>query len=193
VTVLRRRPRLKARAILMTAYAAGLRASEVVGLRVEDIDSRRMLTRVRQGKGQKDRYVMLSPVLLEVLRTYWNKHRPADWLFPGAHPTKPVGSRTFARVCGTVSDRSGVGKRVTPHTLRHTFATHLLEDGVDPARRTTRMSEFIGAISPAVVRIRIAADDAIHVQSAQVDARVVVNQTIANMGCHGLPSGKSVW
>jgi integrase/recombinase XerD len=123
--------RLKARAMLMMAYAAGLRAAEVTRLHVADIDSTRMLIRVRQGKGQKERYVMLSPVLLETLRAYWRKHRPTEWLFPGPDPTKPVGSITFARVCAGVSDRSGLGKRVTPHTLRHTFATHLLEDGVD--------------------------------------------------------------
>ncbi|HEX4607129.1 MAG TPA: site-specific integrase [Urbifossiella sp.] len=123
--------RLKARAMLMTAYAAGLRASEVVGLRVADVDSQRMLILVRQGKGQKDRYVMLSPVLLEAFRAYWRKHRPVDWLFPGPDPTRPVGAITFARVSAGVSARSGLGKRVTPHTLRHTFATHLLEDGVD--------------------------------------------------------------
>jgi site-specific recombinase XerD len=115
----------------MTSYSAGLRASEVVGLRVEDIDSRRMLIRVRQGKGQKDRYVMLSAVLLEALRAYWQRHRPADWLFPGPDPARPVRAVTFARVCAGVGRRSGLSKHVTPHTLRHTFATHLLEDGVD--------------------------------------------------------------
>jgi integrase/recombinase XerD len=123
--------RLKGRAMLMTAYAGGLRASEVVGLRVEDIDSQRMLIRVRQGKGQKDRYVMLSLVLLETLRAYWRKHRPANWLFPGPDPTKPVTRITFTRVCADVGRRAGLAKRVTPHTLRHTFATHLLEDGID--------------------------------------------------------------
>ena len=124
-----RRP--KGRAMLMTAYAAGLRASEVVGLRVADIESQRMLICVRQGKGQKDRYVMLSPVLLDALRTYWQKDRPADWLFPGPDPTKAVGAVTFTRVCAGVARRAGLSKRVTPHTLRHSFATHLLEDGVD--------------------------------------------------------------
>lgn len=124
-----RRP--KGRTMLMAAYAAGLRASEVVGLRAPDIDSRRMLIRVRQGKGQKDRYVMLSSVLLEALRAYWLRDRPTDWLFPGADPTKPVGRETFTRVCIGVGQHAGLSKRVTPHTLRHTFATHLLEDGVD--------------------------------------------------------------
>lgn len=123
--------RLKARAMLMTAYAAGLRAPEVVGLRVEDVDSQRMRIRVRQGKGRKDRYVMLSPVLLEALRAHRRKHRPGGWLFPGPDPAKPVGGITFTRVCAGVGRRAGPAKRVTPHTRRHTFATHLLEDGVD--------------------------------------------------------------
>lgn len=124
-----RRP--KTRAMLMTAYGAGLRAAEVTGLRVADIDSRKMLLHVRQGKGQKDRVVMLSAVLLAELRGYWQRFRPADWLFPGKEPTRPVGALTLTRVCATVARRCGLGKRITPHTLRHSFATHLLEDGVD--------------------------------------------------------------
>lgn len=155
-----RRP--KGRAMLMTAYAAGLRASEVVGLRVPDIESQRMLIRVRQGKGQKDRYVMLSPVLLEALRAYWRKDRPADWLFPGPDPTRPVGAATFTRVCAGVARRAGLSKRVTPHTLRHTFATHLLEDGVDirtiqtllghRSLRTTAVYTFVAPEKVAATR-----------------------------------------
>jgi integrase/recombinase XerD len=154
--------RIKARAMLMTAYAAGLRASEVVALRIEDIDSQRMLLRVRQGKGQKDRYVMLSPVLLETLRAYWVKHRPTNWLFPGPDVTKPVGAITFTRVCGGVSARSGLSKWVTPHTLRHSFATHLLEDGVDirtiqallghRSLRTTALYTFVAPEKMATTR-----------------------------------------
>lgn len=154
--------RLKARAMLMTAYSAGLRASEVVGLRVEDIDSPRMLVRVRQGKGQKDRYVMLSPVLLETLRAYWRKDRPADWLFPGPDRAKPVKAVTFARVCAGVGRRSGLSKHVTPHTLRHSFATHLLEDGVDirtiqtllghRSLRTTALYTFVAPEKVAATR-----------------------------------------
>jgi site-specific recombinase XerD len=122
---------LKDRALLMTAYAAGLRISEVVALRVEDIDSRRMLIRVRQGKGRKDRYVMLSPRLLALLRTYWKAARPRTWLFPGRDPDRPIGVRTVTRICQRALQAAGLEKHVTVHTLRHSFATHLLEAGTD--------------------------------------------------------------
>jgi integrase/recombinase XerD len=124
-------PGLKHRALLMTAYAAGLRISEVVALTVEDIDSRRMVLRVRQGKGRKDRYVMLSPRLLEVLRAYWKAARPAHWLFPGQVEGRPLTAGTVHRVCVQASRAAGLGKHVTVHTLRHSFATHLLEAGTD--------------------------------------------------------------
>lgn len=124
-------PGLKHRALLMTAYAAGLRISEVVALRVEDIDSRRMVIRVRQGKGRKDRYVMLSPRLLEVLRAYWKAARPTHWLFPGQVTGRPLTAGTVHRVCVQASHAAGLGKHVTVHTLRHSFATHLLEAGTD--------------------------------------------------------------
>src|SRR3954453_18724557 len=103
-------PGLKHRALLMTAYAAGLRISEVVGLRVDDIDSRRMVIRVRQGKGRKDRYVMLSPRLLAVLRAYWRAARPAHWLFPGQVAGRPVTVGTAHRVCVEASRAAGLGK-----------------------------------------------------------------------------------
>ena len=122
---------LKHRAILMTAYAAGLRISEVVALRVDDIDSQRMVLRVRQAKGRKDRYVMLSPRLLAVLREYWKVARPADWLFPGDVPGRPLTVGTVHRICAQASRAAGLGKHVTVHTLRHSFATHLLEAGTD--------------------------------------------------------------
>jgi integrase/recombinase XerD len=122
---------LKHRAILMTAYAAGLRISEVVGLRVADIDSRRMTIRVRQGKGRKDRDVMLSPRLLVVLRTYWKAVRPTDWLFPGNVPGRPLTDGSVHRICVRAAQKSGLGKHITIHTLRHSFATHLLEAGTD--------------------------------------------------------------
>jgi integrase/recombinase XerD len=121
----------KYRAILMTAYAAGLRISEVTMLKQADIDSRRMTIRIEQGKGRKDRYVMLSPRLLEILRDYWLEYKPSCWLFPGETPSKPVSPTTVRQVCRLASLKSGLGKRVTPHTLRHCFATHLLEAGVD--------------------------------------------------------------
>jgi integrase/recombinase XerD len=122
---------LKHRAILMTAYAAGLRISEVVALRVDDIDSKRMVLRVRQAKGRKDRYVMLSPRLLTVLREYWKVARPTDWLFPGDIPGRPLTVGTVHRICAQASRAAGLGKHVTVHTLRHSFATHLLEAGTD--------------------------------------------------------------
>src|SRR3954468_9079377 len=122
---------LKHRAILMTAYAAGLRISEVVSLRLDDIDSQRMVLRVRQGKGRPDRYVMLSPRLLALLREYWKAARPTEWLFPGDVPGRPLTARTGYRVCGQAARDAGLGKHVTVHPLRHSFATHLLESGAD--------------------------------------------------------------
>jgi site-specific recombinase XerD len=122
---------LKHRALLMTAYAAGLRVSEVTRLRIADIDSARMVIRVRHGKGQKDRYVMLSPRLLEVLRAYWKAARPSDSLFPGAAPDRPLTTGSVRKVCSRARRAAGLDKHVTVHTLRHSFATHLLEAGTD--------------------------------------------------------------
>ncbi|SAL07024.1 phage integrase family protein [Caballeronia calidae] len=127
-------PSLKHRAILMTAYAAGLRVSEVVHLKVTDIDSKRMVIRVRQGKGRKDRYVMLSPRLLEVLRTYWQDAHPREWLFPGNIPGQPISRDAVGLACQLARKRSGIQKPITPHSLRHAFATHLLETGTDVRR-----------------------------------------------------------
>jgi len=124
-------PNRKHRTILMTAYAAGLRVSEVTRLRVEDIDSSRMVIRIRQGKGRKDRYVMLSPRLLRMLRRYWRAARPTSWLFPGRSPNQPMDSGGISRICREAASRAGLEKRVTVHTLRHSFATHLLESGSD--------------------------------------------------------------
>jgi site-specific recombinase XerD len=122
---------LKHRALLMTAYAAGLRLSEVVGLRVADIDSRRMVLRVRQGKGRKDREVMLSPRLLAILRRYWLAVRPHDYLFPGRDPDRPISDSAVQRVCRAALEASGLKKAISPHSLRHSFATHRLEAGTD--------------------------------------------------------------
>jgi integrase/recombinase XerD len=122
---------LKHRAALMTAYAAGLRVSEVVALKVTDIDSQRMVIRVEQGKGGKDRYVMLSPRLLTLLRTYWKTVRPKEWLFPGRNPSGHLTVRTLQVVCHNAWQNSGLTKPVTMHSLRHCFATHLLEKGTD--------------------------------------------------------------
>ena len=121
----------KHRALLMTAYAGGLRLSEVARLRVEDIDSARMVIHVRQGKGYKDRDVVLSPRLLRVLREYWKADRPRPFLFPRQKPDRPVALRTVQMVCRRALEASGLSKHVPMHTLRHSFATHLLESGTD--------------------------------------------------------------
>jgi integrase/recombinase XerD len=122
----------KYRAIMMTAYAAGLRASEVVNLKVSDIDSKRMQIRVREGKGRKDRYVMLSPTLLTILREYWVKERPGhDWLFPGQKPGTHMTQEAALKACKRAAATSPISKHMTLHTLRHSFATHLLEGGAD--------------------------------------------------------------
>jgi len=124
-------PSLKARAALTTACAAGLRASEAASIKVADIDSARMVIRVEQGKGGRDRYVMLSPQLLGILRSYWRLARPAHWLFPGRDPEHPINPTVLHAACRSACAASGLGKRVTVHTLRHSFATHLLEAGTD--------------------------------------------------------------
>jgi len=124
-------PGLKYKAALSVAYGAGLRASEVVMLRVSDIDSKRMLIRVEQGKGCKDRHAMLSPQLLELLRAWWLQCRSQGWLFPGRDPLQPVTTRQLNRVCHIAAETAGLGTWVSPHTLRHSFATHLLESHID--------------------------------------------------------------
>ena len=122
---------LKYRAVLSLCYGAGLRISEALHLQVSDIDSKRMMIRVRQAKGHKDRYVMLSPKLLELLREYWKKDRPSTWLFPGRCKHQPLDSTTLQHVCRLARHDSGITKPVTPHTLRHSFASHLLEAGAN--------------------------------------------------------------
>ena len=122
---------IKHRAILVTAYAAGLRISEATHLKVTDIDSQRMMLRVDQGKGRKDRYVMLSPRLLELLRKYWKAMRPTAWLFPGDVPGQPITRSAVGLACHKAHRASGITKPITAHSLRHAFATHLLESGTD--------------------------------------------------------------
>ena len=130
-------PSLKSQTALSVAYGAGLRASEVVGLKVGDIDSQRMTLRVEQGKGRKDRYAMLSPVLLERLRTWWRvghaqgKLLEDGWLFPGQNPVNPLSTRQLNRAVHAAAAAAEIDKRVSLHTLRHSFATHLLEQKVD--------------------------------------------------------------
>ena len=124
-------PGLKHKAALSVAYGAGLRASEVVALKVSDIDSKRMIIRVEQGKGRKDRYVMLSPHLLELLRAWYKAARPQGWLFPGRDPIQPMTTRQLNRACHAAAHMAEIGKPVSMHTLRHSFATHLLEQNID--------------------------------------------------------------
>ena len=124
-------PGLKYTAALSVAYGAGLRVSEVVALKVSDIDSKRMVIRIEQGKGHKDRYVMLSPHLLELLRAWWRAARPQGWLFPGRDRVQPMTTRQLNRACHAAAHRAEINKRVSLHTLRHSFATHLLEQNID--------------------------------------------------------------
>jgi site-specific recombinase XerD len=131
---------IRYRAALMTAYGAGLRVSEVVTLHLGDIDSQRMLIRVRQGKGKKDRYAMLSPRLLAMLRCWWRSQHPAgqqhtsspeEWLFPGFRKGGHMNTASLQTACREAARAAGISKRVNVHTLRHSFATHLLENGTD--------------------------------------------------------------
>ncbi|WP_333588226.1 tyrosine-type recombinase/integrase [Phenylobacterium sp.] len=124
-------PSLKHKAALSVAYGCGLRVSEIVHLKVADIDSARMLVRVEQGKGRKDRYVMLSPELLELLRAWWRMARPKGWLFPGRDPGQPITPRQLNRALKVAAASAGLDKPVSMHTLRHCFATHLLERKTD--------------------------------------------------------------
>ena len=124
-------PGLKYKAALSVAYGAGLRASEIISLKLGDIDSARMVIRVEQGKGRKDRYVMLSPQLLELLRAWWKVARPQCWLFPGQNRINPLTARQLNRACHAAAQTAEIDKPVTPHTLRHSFATHLLEQNID--------------------------------------------------------------
>jgi site-specific recombinase XerD len=130
-------PGPKYKAALGAAYGAGLRVSEVTALKVDDIDSTRMLIRVEQGKGRKDRNAMLSPQLLELLRLWWREGKrrsvmlPHGWLFPGRNCLEPLSTRQLNRAVHEAAEAAGIKKRVSPHTLRHSFATHLLEQDVD--------------------------------------------------------------
>jgi len=124
-------PSLKYRAALMLCYGAGLRISEAVAVKVADIDSQRGLIRVEQGKGRKDRYVMLSERLAHVLRCYWRAARPTGWMFPSWRIVRHMSHGALSQACRDAAQTCGITKRITAHTLRHSFATHLLEDGTD--------------------------------------------------------------
>jgi site-specific recombinase XerD len=119
------------RTILTCCYAAGLQISEAIALEVPHIDSRRMVIRVQQGKGMKDRYVMLSPKLLEILRNWWGQERPQQWLFPGRIPGQHISKDAVEHVCQQAHQRCRIAKPITPHSLRHAFAVRLLEQGTD--------------------------------------------------------------
>ena len=119
------------RMLLELAYGCGLRLQELVGLQLADIDSRRLVLHVRHGKGQKDRLVPLTERLLALLRDYWWQYRPTTWLFPGVKPATALTGGAVQRICKRTARRAGLTKRIHPHTLRHSFATHLLEAGVD--------------------------------------------------------------
>ncbi len=154
----------KARAIAFTLYSSGMRVGEVVRLKVSDIDSDRMMIHVRQGKGRKDRYVMLSPILLEILREYVRGERPTDWLFPAGHRRdRHITTRTVQRQVVAAADRAGISKKVTPHTLRHSFATHLLEAGTD----LRYIQKLLGhsQIRTTVLYTHVARKDAVQVES----------------------------
>ena len=124
-------PSLKYKAAFSIAYGAGLRASEVVSIKVGDIDSARKVIRVEQGKGGRDRYAMLSDPLLDLLRAWWREARPQGWLFPGQNPVNPMTTRQLSRAFHGAKEAANIDKRVSLHTLRHCFATHLLEQKVD--------------------------------------------------------------
>jgi integrase/recombinase XerD len=122
---------LKYRAALMLCYGAGLRIAEAAAVKISDIDSKRMLVRVEQGKGKKDSYAMLSPRLLALLRCYWRVRQPRVWLFPSWRETNHLSVGSLSDACRDASKQCGLAKRITAHTLRHSFATHLLENGTD--------------------------------------------------------------
>ena len=122
---------VKHRAILMLIYSSGLRVSEAAHLKISDIDSKRMVLRIRRSKGKKDRYSILSTVALEALREYWQEYRPKEWLFPSRFPGKPLTERSIQRVFKKARTLAGITKPASINTLRHTFATHLLEAGTD--------------------------------------------------------------
>ncbi|MBL9080896.1 MAG: site-specific integrase [Planctomycetales bacterium] len=142
-------PSFKYRTLLMFAYAAGLRVSEASRVRVADIDGERMVIRVVQGKRKKDRYTILSPLLLEMLRHYWWAARPKDYLFPGRGRTGHVTNSTVQSACIEARAAAGLAKEVTPHTLRHSFATHLLEAGTD----LRVIQELLGHASPRTTAV----------------------------------------
>jgi len=154
---------LKHRAILMVIYSAGLRVGEAVRLKVADIDSDRGMIFVRGGKGRKDRYTLLSDTALQTLRAYWKKYRPKKWLFPGARPGRHITARTIQKVFERARDAAKIRKDATVHTLRHSFATHLLEEGVD----VRYIKELLGhkRMETTMVYTHVSARNLAHIRS----------------------------
>jgi site-specific recombinase XerD len=154
---------LKHKAILTTVYSAGLRISEVINLTIKDIDSKNMQIRVRKAKGKKDRYTLLSQNNLSLLRKYWKEYRPEYWLFPGMPPTKAISARTIQQFFKKYLNKTKITKNATVHTLRHCFATHLLEAGVD----IFHIQKLLGHASPKTTAryIHLTRKDIIDVKS----------------------------
>jgi len=147
-------PNLKHRTVLMTLYGAGLRLSEALSLRVDDVDSQRMVLHVRQGKGKKARYVTLSPTLLAQLQAYWKVYRPQSWLFCGSRSGRQLGPSSVQKAMSVARLRARLNKPATPHSLRHCFATHLLESGTD--LRTIQMLLGHGSLHTTGVYLHVA-------------------------------------
>jgi site-specific recombinase XerD len=154
---------VRERAMLTTTYAAGLRVSEVSRLKVSDIDSKRMVIRVEQGKGGKDRYVPLSVALLTLLRDYWKVHRPKTWLFPGRHPERPITPRAIGRICMKARKAAGITRKVSLHTLRHCFASHLLEAGTNV--RVIQLLLGHRSLSTTARYLTVAGDEILHTRT----------------------------
>jgi integrase/recombinase XerD len=154
---------LKHRMILSLVYGGGLRVGEVVRLKISDIDSQRMLVRVHQGKGRKDRYTLLSKAILEELRTYWIRYQPQSWLFPGARLNRHLSERSAQQVFHRAVQGAGIRKPATMHTLRHSFATHLLESGTD----LRYIQELLGHASSKTTEIytHVSRKDLAHITS----------------------------
>lgn len=161
---------LKYRTVLMTLYGAGLRLGEALALSTTDIDSARMVIRVQQGKGKKDRYADLSPTLLVALRAYWTVYRSTRCLFPGESPDRPMHETTVQRACAEARRLAGITKPVSPHTLRHCYATHLLEAGQD--LRTIQLRLGHQALTTTAVYLHVAAGQRAGVQNPDLLAHV---------------------
>jgi integrase/recombinase XerD len=167
------------RVILTICYAAGLRVSEVVRLKPTAIDSQRMVIRVEAGKGRKDRYVMLSPKLLDLLRDYWRAVRPKEWRFPGDLPGQPISTDAVEGACRQARPQANIAKPVTPHSLRHAFAVHLLEAGAD--LRTIRLLLGHRSLSTTARYLRLATTK-VCATASPLDALAAVSRAMAAPG-----------